>query len=152
MVSLFEPGYLPVGDFALKTLWSHKCVCPRDMNESLCCTKQYGKMLTLLIHNQNYVSFYKLGQQKTKKRPQSLWIWTHCAYKKEKKSVFQMLGQKWVHRVWYYSCQKSLGVRFINLRLCKPENSHFFRTGAHLRSDCAFHVCSLQVCIDFSAL
>lgn len=61
MVLLFDPGYLLVGDFALK-LSEVATVCPCDMNESLCFPKLYGKMLALLIHNQNYFSFL-LGQQ-----------------------------------------------------------------------------------------
>lgn len=76
MVLLFDPGYLLVGDFALK-LSEVATVCPCDMNESLCFTKLYGKMLALLIHNQNYFSLL-LGQQEKNKKQKLLNLNTLC--------------------------------------------------------------------------
>lgn len=122
MVLLFDPGYLLVGDFALKLsevgtvcvhgTWMNLCVLLNCMERCWHCWSAI-RIISLL------------GQQEKK----SFWIWTHCAKKKRWQDTDEKLE--------FTKCDITLVTKHLGWDLLTSfcvnleKKNVFFPTGAH---------------------
>lgn len=132
MVWQFDPGSVLVGTFALKTLCSlqtrlcvrptyNLCIVLNCIKKDVDITFSDAVLMKSIIVPKSEV----WGSRDCMERSLSVWHkdldtlwWTNS---------FQMIGHiwcVWVYQMWYYSCHRSLGVRFskCNFFLWKPKN------------------------------